>query len=141
MELVKLKRELKTLDQKLDKLLDIYLDETVDTQSYQKKKNEFLEKQQILKEKIQEIQKRGSVWLEPLKEFVFSALRAQKIAREKDNDEDLKIFAKNAGANYFLRNRRLEFSWQSPYKALCASAPAASAYDENRFLCRGAESN
>jgi len=63
MELVKLKQELEGLDQKLDKLLDIFLDETVDTQSYQKKKNEFLEKQQILKEKIEEIQKSGSVWL------------------------------------------------------------------------------
>ena len=62
-ELTKLKQDLKALDQKLDKLLDIFLDETVDTQSYQKKKNEFLEKQQILKEKIEEIQKSGSVWL------------------------------------------------------------------------------
>ncbi len=141
MELAKLKQELKALDQKLDKLLDIFLDETVDTQSYQKKKNEFLEKQQILKEKIEEIQKRGSVWLEPLKEFIFSALRAQKIAREKDNGEDLKIFAKNAGSNYFLRNRRLEFSWQNPYKALAAPAPAASATNENLFLCRGEDSN
>jgi hypothetical protein len=73
--------------------------------------------------------------LEPLKDFIFSAQRAQKIAREKDNGEDLKIFAKNAGSNYFLRNRRLEFSWQDPYKALAAPAPAASATDENRFLC------
>ncbi len=141
MELAKLKQELKTLDQKLDKLLDIFLDETVDTQSYQKKKNEFLEKQQILKEKIEEIQKRGSAWLEPLREFVFNALRAQKISREKDNGEDLKIFAKNAGSNYFLRNRRLEFSWQNPYQALAAPAPAASANDKNRFLCRGEELN
>ena len=140
-ELARLKQELKAFDQKLDKLLDIYLNETVDTQSYQKKKNEFLEKQQILKEQIEEIQKRGSVWLEPLKEFVFSALRAQKIAREKDNGEDLKNFAKNAGSNYFLRNRRLEFSWQNPYKALAAPAPAASATDENPFLCTGQDLN
>ena len=140
-ELAKLKQELKSLDQKLNKLLDIYLEEIVDTQSYQKKKNEFLEKQQILKEKIGEIQKRGSVWLEPLKEFVFSALRAQKIAREKDNGEDLKIFAKNAGSNYFLRNRRLEFSFSNPYKALAAPASAASATCENRFLCRWEDSN
>ncbi len=139
--LAKLKQELKALDQKLDKLLDIYLDETVDTQSYQKKKNEFLEKQQILKEKIEEIQKKGSVWFEPLKEFVFSALRAKKIAREKDNGEDLKIFAKNAGSNYFLRNRRLEFSWQNPYKALAAPASAASSTNENHFLCRGEDLN
>ena len=82
-ELVKLKLELKSLDQKLDKLLDIFLDETVDTQSYQKKKNEFLEKQQILKEKIEEIQKKGTVWLEPLKEFVISAHRAQKSRAKK----------------------------------------------------------
>jgi DNA invertase Pin-like site-specific DNA recombinase len=134
-ELAKLKQELKALDQKLNKLLDVYLEETVDTQSYQNKKNEFLEKQQILKEKIQEIQKRGGVWFEPLKEFVFSALRAQKIAREKDNGEDLKIFAKNAGSNYFLRNRRLGFSWQNPYKALAAPASAASATSENLFWC------
>jgi hypothetical protein len=58
-----------------------------------------------------------------------------KIARKKDNGEDLKIFAKNAGSNYFLKNRRLEFSFSNPYKALAAPASAASATDENRFLC------
>lgn len=56
-------------------------------------------------------------------------------------NEDLKIFAKNAGSNYFLRNRRLEFSWQNPYKALAAPASAASANDENRLLCPRRDSN
>jgi hypothetical protein len=57
-----------------------------------------------------------------------------KIARKKDNGEDLKIFAKNAGSNYFLKNRRLEFSFSNPYKALAAPASAASA-DEENLLC------
>ena len=64
-----------------------------------------------------------------------------KIARAKNNGKDIAIFAKKVGSNYFLRNRRLEFSWQNPYKVLAAPAPAASTTDENRFLCWGQDSN
>ena len=126
-ELVKQKLELKALDQKLDKLLDIFLDETVDTQSYQKKKNEFLEKQQILKEKVEEIQKRGSVWLEPIREFVNCALQAQKIAREKNNCHDLSNMAKKVGSNYSLFNRRLSADLNFPFAALASGGGNASA--------------
>jgi len=36
---------------------------------------------------------------------------------------------------FFSFLRRLEFSWQNPYKDLAAPAPAASASTSNLFLC------
>lgn len=41
--------------QKLDKLLESYLGEIIDTESYQSKKDQLLQQKAILKEKIAEV--------------------------------------------------------------------------------------
>lgn len=134
-ELQKLSISLADLEKKLDKLLDSYLGEIVDTVSYEKKKDELLQTKKILQEKITEIKMKGSSWLEPLKEFIKEAAEAAKIARAKNNCKDLAIFAKKVGSNYFLYNKRLEFFLSEASAALAARAGAASAYPSDLLLC------
>ena len=140
-ELQKLSVFLDNLEKKLDKLLESYLEEIVDTGSYQKKKDELLQSKKVLQEKITEIKMKGSSWLEPMKEFIKEAADAAKIARAKNNCKDLAIFAKKVGSNYFLNNKRLEFFPSYPSAALAAGRGAASASNPNLFLCRGRDSN
>ena len=140
-ELQKLSLSLDDLEKKLDKLLESYLEEIVDIESYQKKKGELLKQKQFLKEKIAEIKTKGSSWLEPLKEFIKEAADAAKIARVKNNCNDLAIVAKKVGSNYFLNNKRLEFSLSEASTALAARAGAASAYPSDLLLCWGQDSN
>ncbi len=134
-ELQKLSFSLTDLEKKLDKLLESYLEEIIDTESYQKKKEELLQIKKDLQEKIEEIKTKGSSWLEPMKEFIKEAALAAKIARAKNNCKDLAIFAKKVGSNYFLKDKRLEFSLSEASAALAAPALAASAYPSDLLLC------
>ena len=134
-ELQKLFTYINELEKKLDKLLEIYLEEIIDTESYQRKKDEILQQKQFLKEKIEEIKTKGSSWLEPLKEFIKEAAGAAKIARAKNNCHDLAIMAKKVGSNYFLKDKRLEFSLSEASAALAAGGGAASASSYGLLLC------
>ncbi len=140
-ELQKLSVSLSDLEKKLDKLLESYLEEIIDTESYQRKKDELLQTKKVLQEKIEEIKTKGSSWLEPLQEFIKEAADAAKIARAKNNCKDLAIFSKKVGSNYFLFNKRLEFSLSEASAALAARAGAASAFPSDLLLCRGEDLN
>ncbi len=105
--LQKLEQEIKILDQKLNTLLDSYLDSVVDVNTYKKKKNELFEERVQKEEEIAKIQTNGSSWLEPMREFVDSAVGLKKIARANNTNEELAFFVKTVGSNFFLTNRQL----------------------------------
>src|SRR3989339_31930 len=92
---------------KLNRLLDGYPDQVIEPEIYKQKKNELFEEKLKLEEKKSQISKNGTIWLEPMREFVNCALQAQKVARAENNCHDLSIMAKKVGSNFFLMNRRL----------------------------------
>ena len=57
-----LNNELKTIETKLDRLLNAYLDQLIDPQSYQDKKNELIQAKAGLQEKLKEINITGNSW-------------------------------------------------------------------------------
>ncbi len=121
-----LKQELKMLDEKLSRLLDTYLDQIIDALTYKIKKNELFEEKLRLEEKIAKMQNGGSSWLEPMKEWLGSALTCAKIARAKNTDEDLGNLVKTVGSNFYLLNRRLAVNLKFPFAALQTPPPVWS---------------
>ena len=119
---------------KLNRLLDGYLDQVIEPEIYEQKKNELFDEKLKLEEKKSQISKNGTVWLEPMREFVNCALQAQKIARAKNNCHDLSIMAKKVGSNLFLMNRRLSANLNFPFAALSAEGGAASAAPTNSSI-------
>ena len=99
--IAKLKTETGALDKKLNFLLDSFLDQVIDSEIYKEKKNELFEEKLKITEEIEKIKQNGSSWLEPMREFVDGALQSRKIARAKNTKEDLAIFAKTVGSNFF----------------------------------------
>jgi DNA invertase Pin-like site-specific DNA recombinase len=141
--IAKLSSEIQEIDQKLDRLLEGYLDQIVDPQIYQQKKNELVELKIKLKEKMASISKNGSEWLGLMREFIEVAASAAKIARAKHNGEELSFFAKKVGSDYSLNNRRLFCVYKRGFAALAAGAGAASAIPDdlqNPFLWKALES-
>src|SRR3989304_9157002 len=112
---------------KLNRLLDGYLDQVIEPEIYKQKKNELFDEKLKLEEKKSQISKNGTVWLEPMREFVNCALQAQKVARAKNNCHDLSIMAKKVGSNFFLMNPRRSGTFNFPFAALSAEGGAASA--------------
>ena len=122
----RLEMELKVLDLKLNKLLDGYLEGIIDPEIYKTKKNEFFEEKLKINEELEQIKQNGSSWLEPFKNFIGSALSCAKIARAKNTSEDLAIFGKTVGSNFFLTDRRLIPVYKKGFAELCAPPPAQS---------------
>jgi len=132
-QVAKFSSEIQEIDQKLDRLLEGYLDQIVDPQIYQQKKNELVETKIKLKEKMTSISKNGSEWLGLMKKFIEVAADAAKIARAKHNGEELSFFAKKVGSDYSLNNRRLFCVYKQGFAALAAGAGAASAIPDDPF--------
>ena len=51
-------------------------------------------------------------------------MQAQKVARPDTPSEDLRIFAKNIGSNYFLKDKQLTGELKKPFASLRAWAGA-----------------
>ncbi len=134
--LQKLNEEIKALDQKLNFLLDSYLDSVIDADIYKKKKNELFEEKLRKQEEITKLQTNGSSWLEPFKEFVDSALQCGKIAREKKTKEELAFFAKTVGSNFFLTDRQLFPSYNLGFADLqtqsLVQSPQTQAFEKSQ---------
>jgi hypothetical protein len=97
-----LKTEIQKIDRKQNTLLDCYLDSVVDPETYKTKKNELFETKLKLQEEITKVEETGSSWLEPMREFINVAINCDKIARAKNNCEELAFFAKRVGSNFFF---------------------------------------
>ena len=133
------------LEQKLDKLLESYLEEIVDAESYQRKKDELLQTKKLLQEKIEEIKTKGSSWLEPFENFIQRAFQARKIASSKNNPEELCSFGKSACSNFNLLNRQISFTpnlgWDTVFSfASCLRSASPSTLNSYAVLGLGFES-
>ena len=126
-EEIQLDGQIQESEVKLNRLLNGYLDQVIEPEIYKQKKNELFEEKLKLDEKKSQISKSGTVWLEPMREFVNCALQAQKVARAENNSHDLSIMGKKVGSNFFLNDRRLSATLDFPFAALSAEGGAASA--------------
>ena len=113
-----LKLELADIDRKANILLDSYLDQIVDTVTFKQKKNQFFEEKIKLQETIGKLEAGGLIWIEPMREFIQTATECEKIAREKNNCEDVAIFAKRVVSNFFLSDRRLTAEFRQSFAAV-----------------------
>ena len=95
----------------------------------------LVEEKMVLENKITKIRKKGSESVELVEEFIKSALRAQKIAKAKNDSHLLAQMAKKVGSNYFLNSRQLEFSYHLAFSALAAPPFAARAQLPIPNLC------
>ena len=140
-ELTKLSFSLDEIEKKLDKLLEGYLEEIVDSQNYLMKKKELLETRVLIQEKIDEVRKKGTLWVEPMRAFLNEAVETAKIAHENNNCHLLSQMAKKVGSNYLLEDKRVSFLPNSPHNLLASPAFDASKTTFTHFLCRGRDLN
>ena len=74
-----LKNQLAQNETKLQKLLDVYLDNALTQQEYATKKEKFMSEKIRLAEKITDFEQKGLSWLEPAREFVLSLNQAENL--------------------------------------------------------------
>lgn len=105
------------LDQKLDTLLDGYINRVISEDDYKRKKSFLLNKRLELKERLATSNRKGKVWLELARSFVSSASQASYIANQ-GNLEEKRELVKKIGSNFRLSGAKLFFDHNLPYKFL-----------------------
>jgi len=81
-----------------------------------------LKKKVTLEEQLVKIEKIGNIWLEPMSKFIQAAHQAHQVANSK-NLAAKRDFLKNAGWNFRLSSRTLQFSYYFPWNFLKKPAP------------------
>jgi site-specific DNA recombinase len=119
--------EISNLDIRQNRLINGYLDSIIDSETYKQKKNELFETKLKLEEEKAKVEQGVLSWIEPMQEFINTATNCKKIARAKNNCEELASFAKRVGSNFFLANRQISATLKNGFTALRAAALARSA--------------
>ncbi len=135
-----LKEQLKQIEMKLGKLLDVFLADALSTEEYAAKKQELLSQKMELQEKITDFEQKGLSWLEPAREFVLSLNQAAKLV-ETENKKEMTTFLKNISSNHILQNRQLIFSLKIPYNLVAERSEANPKLLQNSYWYARGESN
>ncbi len=117
-----LEAKIKGVDDKISKLIDIYIENTISLEEYQHKKEVFINEKKDLQEKLRDFAAGGDNWFERAKNFV-TLLNSAHSTSEEGNLESKKEFLEKIGSNFILKERRLIFSSEAPYMGLLEAAP------------------
>ena len=135
-EVIVLKEQLLQVEAKLQKLLDIYLNDALSTEEYTAKKQSLLSQKVTLAEKITDFETKGLSWLEPAREFVKSLNQAANLL-SSPNPTAMTTFLKNIGSNHILRNRQFVFAPKIEYQLVAERSEANPSCLQFPTWCRG----
>ena len=114
------------VEQKIEKLLDLYIEGGVLTlEEYQAKKQKMLNEKLDIEQKIRDFEQTGNNWLEPMRKMIFEAKQAKILLSQGDNQQIL-TFLKNVGSNFILKDKKFNFAFKIGWRARVAGEPNVS---------------
>jgi len=114
--------EKKQIKAKLDQLLDLHLEGGVDSGEYREKKNQLVNKNIEINQKIRDFEQHGNNWLEPMRTMINSSCQAKNLA-PANNPNDIYTFLKKIGSNFILKDKKFQFEGKIGWRALLKNAP------------------
>jgi DNA invertase Pin-like site-specific DNA recombinase len=121
-----LQEEKSEVEQKMDKLLDLFIDgKGITPEEYQTKKQKMLNEKLDIEQKIKDFEQMGNNWLEPMRKMIFEAKQAKILLSQGDNQQIL-TFLKNVGSNFILKDKKFNFCFKIGWRARVAGEPNAS---------------
>ena len=94
------------LQAKLQRLLDSYLDQDIDQDTYRTKQAELMGEKKTIEEQIGTLTVTGRAWVEPMREWLKQASDLSKIAKTDDLGEVKRAFLQMDGLNLFLKDKK-----------------------------------
>ncbi len=138
------------LSEKLQRLLDSYLDGDVERELYQAKRAEILGEKKLLQEQIEQTALGVSTWVEPMKQWIDMAVSICKVAKSDDLLAKKALLLEIFGSNLKMRQKEVVVNddqflnspqksrWQALRAAREKTAPAGGNFRNCADLVRGA---
>ena len=124
-----LDERIKEAETKLDKLVNAFLNGSIEKETYLVKKDEFIKTKTDLNKRKSDFGRKGNNLIEPLREWIKTAHHAEKIVLSNDFYE-IKSLAEKIGTNHRLLSRKTEFEFVRPFDLIpkytekCERSPA-----------------
>ena len=126
--------KIRAINQKLQRLLDGYLEQDIEREIYREQKTKLLMEKKSLDEKMARIEQKQNDWLEPMKEWIKVALNLVKIASD-NNLLNKKVVAKEIfGSNLRLASRAVRGEPVFPFSAALRAAESIGKIPESLIL-------
>jgi hypothetical protein len=109
---IKLKAELRTLEEKQMNLLDAYLDHTITNEEYTTVKQKIINRKIEINESLKD---KGNNWLGLFHEWILMANQAKNIA-VSENLEEKRNFLRKIGSDFRLAGQKVAWLWEKPYE-------------------------
>lgn len=101
-----LSNKITEIEEKLYKLVNFFLDDLMDKDTYLNKKNQLVKTKADLIQKRKGFGKKTDNWIEPLREWINDAHHAEKLASSKDLSA-IKSFVRKIGTNHHLLDKKV----------------------------------
>ena len=140
-----LDEKIKETETRLDKLVNAFLDGTIEKETYLVKKDELIKTKTDLDKRKSDFGQKGNNWIEPLRNWIKDAHHAEKLALSKDFYE-IKIFVEKIGTNRQMLGRKVQFGLRPPfdlipkYKGFGERSPAPAGRSEHTISSKFSES-
>ena len=92
---------------KLQRLLDSFLDELIDRQTYTHKKAELMSQKKSLEEKMSDLALGQCGWVEPMRQWLDKAISICSVAQNNDFTAKKSLLLEIFGLNLFLTNKNV----------------------------------
>jgi site-specific DNA recombinase len=135
----KTKNEISLLDSKVEKLMNLYLENVLSLEEYRDSKNKLVNQKQLLKEKLSAFEKKSNNRFELTENFLKANIHMVELANEKTNEENLHLF-KKVGSNFEIKDRTVLFEPRSAWRTLadsgfCGGNSEQSALRADHIFC------
>ena len=98
--------KVRNLQGKLQRLLDSYLDQDIDQPTYKAKQSELMSEKKSLEEQIGKLTLASNAWVEPMRQWIKTAVSLKKIATNAEPSAIKAAFAEIDGLNLFLSKKQ-----------------------------------
>jgi len=126
--------KIKIINIKLERLLDGYLEQDIERETYREEKAKLLSEKKSLEEQMTKLEQKQNDWVEPMKNWLNYAQTLEKTARDSD------LFAKKVaakeifGSNLCLASRAARGEPQNEWAALGAAHEKVGKIPESQIM-------
>ena len=134
LEVNNLKRQqVEALNTKLKLLLDSYLDQIIDKETFQENKLQLVSQKKTFEEQIINNKRNQGSWIEPFKNWISEATTVEQVVKSADLQLKKVLAVKIFGSDLFLENKTVRGDGRNAWSALRADPTGRCLVAEERF--------
>ena len=112
------RKQVEAIDIKIKLLLDSYLDQIIDKETFQNEKLQLVSQKKTFEEQIINNKKNQGSWIEPFRNWIIEAQNSTKVAKSADLELKKVLAVKIFGSNLFLENKTVRGDGQKSWSSL-----------------------